>query len=140
MTLRRGMWSASKTTRISPRAISAAALSAPDLPPPEPAGPVQHVHVPLAGGERLEQLAGAVGRPVVDEDDLQARARVVQRLEAAHQRVGDECLVVAGDHEADVRAVLQVDLGHAVEVLGCPAHRGGGEGDVAQEEDEEGRG
>ena len=97
MTLRRGMWSASKMTMISPRAIAAASFRAPDLPPPAAGRPAEHVDVALPGGQPLQQVAGAVGRPVVDEDDLQAGARVVQRLEAADQRVDDECLVVAGD-------------------------------------------
>ena len=63
------------------------------------------VEVPVGGHDLLQDRARAVAARVVDEDDLERPARLLERLadlgEAREEVLG---LVVAGEHEAQVRA------------------------------------
>jgi hypothetical protein len=95
--------------------------------------PVQHLQARVPFRPRVEPGAGAVVRPVVDDDQGQLVPRVVQGEQRRHHAVDDEFLVLAADeHGQRRRPAVEVHIGGEQVPLG-PARRGDREGQVTAE-------
>ena len=91
----------------------------------------------IGGGDLVQELAGAVGRSVVDDDELQAVRRVLERQQALDQGLDDRLLILAGDEHGHRRLPAGVDQ-RGGKVRRRRVEGGNREGEVAGEEGEEG--
>ena len=78
---------------------------------------VDHADMGIACGQRVEDVAGGVGRAVVDEDDFLARATCQQRaVHAAVQLFQHKGFVVDRQHDAD-QGLVERWTGHGISRL-----------------------